>query len=121
MSFSYDLTTDIGLMRFDLGDTAEGAGVRADGSNLSDEELQMVLTREGSTMAGVAAICEMLARDWQKVATSESIGPRSYNYGQVAAGWAVRAAEIRATLGGQYAAFSFAPDRVDGYSQQADL
>lgn len=119
MTFTYDVSTDIGKVRFELGDTVSGSGVRADGTNISDEEIQMLLTREGSEiMQAVAGACEMLARDWARVANL-SVGPRSEQFGQISAQWAARSNEIRGTYGG-YTAFSIGVDRTDGYSEHAD-
>ncbi len=119
MTFTYDLTTDIGAIRLQLGDTATANGVRADGSNLTDEELAYFLTAEGSVDGAVAAACEMLSRDWAKAA-NYTIGPRSEQLGKVSAEWASRAAEIREKTSGQWQSFSMTPKRVDGYSEAAD-
>ncbi len=120
MTFTYNLADDLGQMRFELGDTNETAGVRADGSNLSDAELQFLLDREGSVSAAVAAACEMLSRDWAKAA-SYTTGPRSEQLGKVGAEWAQRAADLRSTLGGSSSSVSISVPtrRVDGYSEAA--
>ena len=38
MAFTYSLDTDIGVLRFELGDTIAEAGVRSDGTNFTDED-----------------------------------------------------------------------------------
>jgi hypothetical protein len=119
MTFTYSLTTDLGKVRFELDDTVLNKGVRPDGSNLSDEEITMLLTREGSVMGAVAAACDMLSRSWSKVA-STSLGPASEQLGKVAQEWADRATGIRENVGSENTSFSFAPNRVDGYSEHAD-
>ncbi len=119
MTFTYALSTDIGKARFELGDSTSGSGVRADGNNFSDEEIQMLIDREGSVKAAVAAACEMLSRDWAKVA-STSVGPRSEQLGKVSAEWAARAVELRNSIGGNFAVFSVGLKRVDGYSENAE-
>lgn len=129
MTFTYDLGSAdeliaaLSQVRFELGDTTAGQGVRASGANLSDEELTVLHDREGSdTMRTVAAACEMLARDWTRVA-SVTVGPRSQQFGTIAAQYAARAAELRVQYGGAIIAttgFSFTPARNDGYAQNAD-
>lgn len=118
MTFTYALADDIGKVRFELGDTTSGEGVRADGSNLSNEEIQHLLDREGTVMLAVAAACEMLARDWARAA-SYSTGPRSEQIGRVSAEWAARGIEARNKQGGNYAVFSATFKREDGYSEEA--
>lgn len=98
MAFSYDVTTDIGQIRLELGDTTPGAGVRPDGSNFSNEELQVWLTREGSVMCAVAAACEALARQWSSV-TTISVGPKSETLSLISKAWADRATELRGLYG----------------------
>ncbi len=121
MTFTYDLTysAEISKVRFELGDTSESSGVRADGSNFTDEELQMLLDREGSTMLAVAAACEMLARDWARVASISAPG-RSEQFGKVSAEYASRARELREQYGSTGTTFSVGFDRTDGYSAKAD-
>ena len=115
MTFSYSLSTDIGQLRFELGDTVIGTGVKSDGSNFTDEELQYLLTREGSLPLATAAACETLARDWAKIATV-SLGQHSEQLGKVSAEYMARAIDIRNMVGGAFSTFSIAPNRVDGYS-----
>lgn len=98
MSFTYDLTTDTGKCRLELGDVTADVGVRPDGSNLQDEELAVWLTREGGVMRAVAAACEALSRQWAMVADTSS-GPLSESAGAVAGRWAERAKELRSAYG----------------------
>lgn len=119
MTFSYSLANDIGMVRFELGDTTSGSGVRADGSNLSDEEIQLLLTREGSVFGAAAGACEMLARDWAKV-SNISIGSRSEGLSKVSAEWSARAVELRNSIGGNFAVFAIGAKREDGFSDYAD-
>ena len=122
MSFSYDLTTDIGVVRLELGDTTPDAGVKPDGTNLSNEELQVWLTREGGVMLAVAAACEALARQWSGVANL-TVGPRSEQADTVAAKWSTRASELRGLYGygdedagANAGGFSVETKREDEYS-----
>jgi hypothetical protein len=50
MSFTYDVTTDIGMVRLLIGDTVEPA-------KFTDEELQAFLTLEGGAVYLAAADC----------------------------------------------------------------
>ncbi len=122
MTFTYDLTTDIGAARLELGDTSSGSGVKPDGTNLSDEELQSLITREGSVMRGCAAACELLARHWARVANI-SVGSRREDFGAVAEQWSKQAKTLREQHGGasgSVTAFSVGVKRNDGYATQAD-
>jgi hypothetical protein len=130
MSFTYDLQNvdplivEISEARFELGDVVAGRGPRANGTNFSDEELAMVLNRQGvlgaanRPMQAVAALCDTLSREWAKVATI-TVGPRSQAFGTVADTWAKRAIALRLIYGGSSFAFSIPLTRVDGYSENA--
>ena len=98
MAFTYDLTTDTGKVRLELGDTTAGAGIRPDGSNLQDEEIAVWLSREGDVMRAVAAACEALSRQWSTIADTQS-GPLSESAGAVAGKWAERGKALRGTYG----------------------
>lgn len=121
MTWTSVLSTDIGLMRLELGDDALGAGVLPDGSNLSDEQLQVYLDREGTVMRAVAGVCEMLATRFAAVADLQ-VGPRRESLSQVSKSYAERAARLRETYGtplvddaGAVLTVGFA--RVDGFSE----
>ena len=98
MAFTYDLNSEIGLIRLELGDITAGAGVRPDGSNINDDELQVWLKREGSIMRAVAAACESLARMWANM-VDLSVGPRSESYSQAAKSWLELAKQLRKQYG----------------------
>ena len=76
MAFTYDLSTNVGKIRLELGDTIQNSGIRPNNGNLSDEELQYWVSREGHVMRAVAAACEALARMWSS-STTISVGPHS--------------------------------------------
>ena len=130
MAFTYDLDNAdeilaaLSKVRFELGDTQLNRGVRANGANIQDDELAVLYEREGDdVMRTAAAACEMLSRDWARVA-STTVGPRSQQFGQVSENWAKRAAELRDQYGfvagvGGGRAFSVAPRRADGYAENA--
>lgn len=116
MTFTYDTATDIGKIRLELGDEISGNGVKPTGANLTDEELQVWLTREGSVMRATAAACEMLSRAWSRMA-STSVGSRSEQLQSVAAQYAARAQTLRAQHGGGTSGVSFVSfNRTDGYA-----
>lgn len=111
MTFTYDLATAIGQVRLAIGDTssATGAGVRPDGTNLSDAEIAYFLTAEGDDVGlATARACEALAMMWSNVADLQ-VGPRRESLGQVAARYAERAAALRSgTLQAGYVSMAFA-------------
>lgn len=104
MAFTYDLTTDAGKVRMELGDTVDatvspGSGVRPSGANFTDAEIAYFLAREGnSVMKATAAACETLSRQWS-TAVSTTVGPRTEGFDSVAEKWASRADELRALYG----------------------
>lgn len=127
MSFSYILSTAVGQLRAELGDTSSvaGEGVKPDGSYLTDEELQYLLDREGDdVMLATAAACELLARHCSRL-VSMTVGPRSESLSDMAKAWKDRAAELREQYGGPAGAttgnvaFSVGVARADGYAANA--
>lgn len=105
MSFNYDLaSTDaaivrISKVRLQIDDTVAGKGVRPDGSNFTDEELTVFLTREGNDeMRAAAAACEALSVHWSRIA-SITVGPRSEQAGKVASEYRASAEELRRQYG----------------------
>jgi hypothetical protein len=120
MTFTYTLTTDIGKTRLEIGDTdsTTGMGVRPDGTNLTDEEIQVWLTREGTVGGAAAAACEALARMWARMA-NVSAGPRSESLSDVAKAWAEQARVLRQQYGGAAVVVSAGVTREDGYSEHA--
>lgn len=124
MTIETSLTTEIGQVRLELGDDNTAQGVLPDGSNLSDDQVQLYLTREGSVMRAVAGICEMLATRWAAVADLQ-VGPRRESYSQIAKQYAARADQLRdrygtGELGSLMDGFVAVPvERVDGYTTTA--
>lgn len=125
MTFTTALTTDIGKIRLELGDDTASAGVLPTGANLTDEQLQVILDREGSVMRTVAGVCELLSTRWAQLADLQ-VGPRRESYSQVSAAYLKRAAELRDRYGDASGAtaeeatysgvFSVSVIRTDGYS-----
>lgn len=122
MTFSYDVHGDIGKIRLYTGDTTEGLGVKADGTNFSDEELTLLLDQEDSDWRRtVAAVCEILSTDWARVA-DVTVGPRKESLSGVSRRFAAIASSFRSQYGGGGAAttFSVGLKREDGYSEAAE-
>lgn len=125
MTFSYDLSTDIGEVRLMLGDYTEGNGVRPDGSNFSDEELQVFLDHEDEIVErAVARGCEALAAEYARHAGFTSVGPRKHQLSDRAKMFSEMATRYRKTYGVTPAGGSAAragvmhPARRDGYSER---
>lgn len=109
MSFTYNLASPdaaivlISKVRLELGDTVANAGVRPDGSNLTDEELQVWLTEESNDISQtVARAAAALSNMWTNVANI-TVGPRREELGSVAKGWSDRAKEAGPAAGANYA------------------
>jgi hypothetical protein len=93
--FSYDLGTHVGQVRLALGDTMYGSGVRPDGTNLDDSEIECFLTQEGDDVdMATARACEVLATMWAGQADL-TVGPRNEKLSQVAQRYAERAQVLR--------------------------
>lgn len=122
MTFTYDVTTDIGLIRFHVGDVTEGSGVRANGTNFSDEELTVLLGKEDNDWRRVvAALCEILTTDWARVADI-TVGPRKENLSSVSKRYDALAQRLRRDYGGgsnSSTAFTAGFVRDDGYKEAA--
>ncbi len=121
MTFTYfaqnPSVSDVTQIRFEIGDTLEGYGILPDGSNFSDEEIEMVFDREAEDVfRTVAALCENLSVRYAAIAT-QSVGPRSEQLGAISDMYAKRAAELRDRHGGaESGVLSIPVMRVDGYS-----
>jgi hypothetical protein len=121
MTFTYAINNDIGKIRLYTGDVTEGAGVRVDGSNFSDEELTLLLTQEDSDWhRAVAAVCEVLSIEWARIA-DVTVGPRKETLSGVSKRYGAMASSFRSQFGGGGANTAFAVGlvREDGYSEAA--
>lgn len=98
--FSYDLATNVGKLRLEIGDTTSGSGVKPDGSNFLDAELEYFLDAEsGSVGRASARACEVLARSFAGM-VDLTVGPRRESLSQAAKAYADRAQELRRQYGG---------------------
>jgi hypothetical protein len=109
MTFTYNLASPdaslvlISKVRLELGDTVANAGVRPDGSNLTDEEITIWLTDESNDISQtVARATAALANIWTNVANI-TVGPRREELGSVAKAWSDRAKEAGPAAGANYA------------------
>lgn len=74
--FSYDLTTSVGMLRLEIGDEVFESGVKPNGDNFTDAELEYFLAQEGSTVGRAAArACEVLSRAYAGL-VDLTVGPR---------------------------------------------
>lgn len=109
MTITIDLTTQIGQVRLEIGDDDDttGHGKRPDGRNLSDQAIDLWLTRaslyqtsgHAQVLLAAAYACEQLARDWATV-SNVSAPSRRESAGDVAAKWAERARALRQAVAG---------------------
>lgn len=84
MTFTYDLTTNRGKIRFNLGDTVENSGPRPDKRNYSDAEVDYLISTEtaGNT-AATALGFEILASEWAAYTIAEREGEVSFDAKEV--------------------------------------
>lgn len=119
MTFSYDLDEDIGKLRLEIGDTVIDIGVKPDETNFTDEELNYLLTEEGSIGRAAARACEILARMFAPL-VDLAVGPQREKLGDVHDHWMEQAATLRAEHGGGSArTVSVGVIPKDGYSKAA--
>lgn len=95
MTFAYDLTTNRGVVRFNIGDTVENSGPRPDKRNFSDAEIDYLIATEteGNTAASALGF-EILTSEWAAYAISEREGEVGFDakevsdkYGKIANEW----------------------------------
>ena len=76
-TYTYDLTTKIGQVRFNIGDTDfnEGKGIRPGGQNYSDEEISYVLSESGDDVSyATYSLMLRLAGEFAASATAHEFG-----------------------------------------------
>ncbi len=84
MAFTYDLTTNRGVVRLNIGDTVENSGPRPDKRNYSDEEIDHFITIEtDGTTAASALGFEILANEWASYTLTEKEGEVSFDAKEV--------------------------------------
>lgn len=101
MAFTYNVSTALGQLRLEIGDTVSGAGPRPDGTNYSDEELNVVLTpiiaAGGGYGLAVARVLRRLANEYSHYA-DVTIGEFSMRYAAVAENYRRQAALWETTI-----------------------
>jgi hypothetical protein len=101
MTFTYigDLSTDLDEIRFTVGDTVIGSGIKPNGVNFTDEEIGGLLTLEVTTGRTVARLYETLSAIWAKFIDTK-MGSRDEKLSQVSARYAALAKKYRDDYGG---------------------
>lgn len=111
MAFTYDLTTNVGKVRFLIPDNDAAA------YDLQDDEVNYFLTQTGASVSGAAIrACKWLARKYSKDATFSADG-LSAQLGARAAEFAARAKELEAELLGGISSVDLS--RQDAYHDEA--
>lgn len=105
MAFYYNLGTDSGRLRLEIGDEVEGKGVKPDGANFSEEELAYFLAQYAGEADAVplaaAYACEVLSRQWSRYAGTLAVGSGEYSEAfRQAESYAARATDLRTEYGG---------------------
>lgn len=121
MTWSYTAGSgdDLDRVRVQIQDVVENSGPlprTGSASNFADEELNDMITAEGSWQRATANAFEVLASAW-RTKPDLDIGPRSESYSQVSEGYAADAQhwrKLHGTGGGRVVAVL--PLRRDGYS-----
>ncbi len=84
MAFTYDLTTNRGKVRLNIGDTVANSGPRPDKRNYSDDEIDhFISTETAGNTAATAFGFEILANEWASYALSERGGEGSFDAKEV--------------------------------------
>lgn len=122
MTFTYlgTLATDLDTIRFEIQDTVENSGIKPNGGNFTDEEINGVLAGEGNVNRTVANLYERLATAWSIKANTQ-VGARREDLGKIADNFRKLGQDYRNRYG--YGSVTIATGfgtRVDGYSQTID-
>jgi hypothetical protein len=81
-------------VRFFIGDTVSGSGPKPSGVNLSNEEIDALVTLAGSWQSAAALACRGLASSWMNEANSIKIGTYSVTYTDRARAYTAKAQEL---------------------------
>lgn len=98
MTFTYDLATEIGQVRFEIGDHVSTDAL------LTDEEIQYLLTLEGSVLLAAAHACDQIghsfARDfnWQADGVKVEMTARAQHWHSLAVTLTARASGSLASI-----------------------
>ena len=116
MSWTYNanLSTDRDKVRFFIGDTVSGSGVRPNNVNLTNEEIDGLLTLGGSWQAAAALACRALASAWMNQANSVAIGPYKVTYTDRARTYTEKAEQLEASTMSMSGLWSYHGANSDG-------
>jgi len=107
-NFTYDLDTDIGVVRFEIGDTLE------ESAQFSDDEVQLKIDATSDLLSASAALCDVLATRYS-MKFDFSVDGQVVKGSQIAAAYAKRAEDLR--LRSSDAIGTIIPEREDAYTQ----
>lgn len=100
MSFSYDPTTELGTIRFLLGDTQEDDGVLPGGKNLSDEELSSIYETCFLDLGyALYTVARSLAARWASVPENFNVDGLIVKHNNVSNKWSEVAAKFAKDYG----------------------
>jgi hypothetical protein len=117
-AFTYlgDLSSNRDRVRLYLADTDPGGGPLPSDRNFSDNEIDGLITIEGSWQRAVAGGFEALASAWRRYPSHTADGLQ-FSGSDIAKGYAESAREWRTRYGGSTSSVGVRhPTRVDGYS-----
>lgn len=116
MAFSYStaLTANRDKVRFFIGDTVSGTGVKPSNANFTDEELDGLLTLGGSWQAATALACRALASAWMNQANSLTIGPYKTTYSDRAKMYTEKAEQFEASASSMSGLWNYHGTNSDG-------
>jgi hypothetical protein len=122
MPLSYDdaLATNRDKVRFHLQDTVTGSGPKPGDVNFTDDEINGLVTAEGSWQRAVAAGFEILASAWMRYPSfrTDAIG---FNRSDIAKGYQEQAKSWRNRFGtASGATIARTVTRADAYSSDYD-
>lgn len=113
MSFTYDSATQVGQVRFLIGDTNEAAPL------FTDEEINALLGRfSGSLYQTAAACCENLARRYTITSSMVKMGDYQYSSGDLSKTYLDMAARFR-EVEDNIPVFDVAEENLSGFSELA--
>lgn len=122
MTFTYagTLASDREKVRFYVQDTVSGSGPKPNGTNFTDEELDGLITNEGSWQRAVAGCYEALAAIWANRYDFTTEG-QSFARSKVSERYAKSAKEWRDEYGSSAgSAASDTVTRVDAFSDDIE-
>lgn len=124
MSITTDISTPVGQIRLEIGDSTEGDGYGVKPpalSNFSDDELTYFYTHANNDVLTAAArACEVLARMWAGAGQNVRIRDYSINTTQRAEHYRNLANDLRLGAGTLYRSGSAPTTKADGYSNSTN-